>query len=329
MNLTRANPMKQITRIMAAHPSLSITLVRLLKNRRYLLFCIICVFSLGCEKSTDKDVTLINFPNNADINKIVEHNNSVILIGGNSWTYGVISKYDNQSIQLLEETDKELMALSSSGDHLYAAGFNGYLYELGDQIRFFRHDQGQIARDILIDNELLYLVGGKSYAIGYITIFNEDKRIVYNLDFPFELRSITKLGDNLFAAGFGALMQSQNGGIGWKKLAPSGDFFVSLVKVNEDICFLIGQEGLIYKSENGGTNWSSFRAKSNKQINGARIFDNTLFLFCNDGIYQTYDVLDQKWKVFDVGKTNLNDGLLIDNTLILVGDNGFIGELEI
>ena len=314
---------------MAAHPSLSITLVRLLKNRLYLLFCIICVFSLGCEKSTDKDVTLINFPNDADINKIVEHNNSVILIGGKSWTYGVISKYENQSIQLLEETDKELMALRSSGDHLYAVGFNGYLYELDDQIRFFRHDQGQIARDILIDNELLYLVGGKSYAIGYITIFNEDKVIIDNHNFPFELRSIIKLRDNLFAAGFGALMQSKNGGAGWTKLAPAGDFFVSLVKVNEDICFLIGQEGLIYKSENGGTNWSSFRAKSNKQINGARIFGNTLFLFCNDGIYQTYDVLDQKWKVFDIGKTNLNDGLLIDNTLILVGDNGFIGELEI
>lgn len=303
--------------------------VKSLKSNPFFAFLAFLFTLQSCTKSVDIDHQLVDSKTSGDINKIALFENRIIAIGGDAWTYGMILEYKSDNVQVLRETDKELIALGVHQDKFIAAGMNGFLFEIGEQIRFFQHSQGQVARDIMATEKGLLLVGGKSYSLGYITTLNAKNEVVETVEIPFELRSVNRLSDGIYASGFGAIFRSQDDGISWQKMDMDGDFFISITSTTEGLGFITGQEGLIYHTSDNGKTWNKMQSPSRKRINGAAIIRNKLFLFCNKGIYQVYDPGSGDWSTYKTGQSNLNDGLYHEGNLLLVGDDGFFAKVEL
>lgn len=303
--------------------------VKLLKSNPFFVSIVLLLIIQSCTKSVDADYQLVDSKTSGDINKIEHFEDRIIAIGGDAWTYGMILEYEADSLRVLRETDKELMALGGYENKMIAAGMNGFLFEIGDQIRFFQHSQGQVARDLMETEQGILLVGGKSYSLGYVSSLNNKNEVERTIDFSFELRSIDRFSDGIYVSGFGAIFKSEDEGASWQKLDMDGDFFISISRTAEGLGFITGQEGLIYHTQDHGRNWKKMRAPSRQQINGAEIIQDKLFLFCNHGIYQTYDPGKDNWSIYKTGHSNLNDGHYQEGQLFLVGDDGFFAIVDI
>jgi len=138
------------------------------------------------------------------------------------------------------------------------------------------------------------------------------------------------------AVGYGAILRSTDGGYTWTHIDQEGDFYHSVDFIDEQNGVIIGQAGSILLTADGGKSWEATKSPATlsssrdhflsvKYINNAEIYivgDKGLLWHSTDG--------GDSWNAMKVNTNqNLNDLAVLDGMLYLVGDNGYLGVIEL
>lgn len=186
--------------------------------------------------------------------------------GGKNWS--LFSSTDNDS--------KAIYSLAYDGNTVYAVGFDGKIYirdqagiswqkiqtpawEWFQQIRFTAPGQG-------------FITGGEGYRAGRIYRTDGAGNISLVDSFEFELVDIRFAGPQKgYACGYGAVLQTEDGGASWHLLNVKGDFFRSISCIGSEHVWIAGYNGSIIHSDDGGKNWQRQRDGNNPLLKKYRL----------------------------------------------------------
>lgn len=188
--------------------------------------------------------------------------------GGERYNTGDILKTTNSGETWLpqgENLEKALYRINFSRyDTGFIVGFEGKIYRThngGSNWNLYQLARYQPLHDIfMVNEEDGYVCGGDGFALGYI-YQTHDGGNFWSIDtFPQELRSIFFTGESTgFAAGYGVIFKTNNGGESWQLTDAAGDFFQSVTFTDEQTGYAVGYEGSILKTTDAGASWSKIR----------------------------------------------------------------------
>lgn len=164
----------------------------------------------------------------------------------------------------------------------------------------FLNKSWQPLRSIFFVNDTLgYVAGGQGYQSGILFKTTNGGATWGYRDFDEELRDVFFVNKNVgFICGYGVVYGTTNGGNTWKPLSITGDYFTSLCFVNEQVGYVVGNEGTIAKTTDGGYNWDILRSA------------NVL--------------LQKKWHIEKVVFKNTTHGYIVGDNLVATTTNGGI-----
>lgn len=307
-------------------------LTKKLQRNKFLLILVIIVSSIGCNKIDEiKNVKVLNSNTSNNLLKVIKTDNDILVFGGYNWQEGEVLSYKNNDFSPILTTDVTFLnaRYNSNNNTTTAVGLNGLHYNLSDTIKNQTNGNFQVSRDIYFGTDNDIIVGGKSYLLGYIVRISKDKKILDKIDYPYEFRAIDKIGEILYACGFGIIARSDDFGLSWHKTKYDGDFFLSIITVDNQNAYIIGQENTLFQTKDGGESWIKSRIPGNSQVNHGRLIDGSIILFCDEGLIKVKGINDTSWKQIKVSNTNINDGVMTADGLLVVGDNGYTAKIEL
>lgn len=299
-----------------------------LKTSRFLFFCLLLSL-FNCSPDFEERATeIIAHSSQGDFLKMHSNQATLTVVGGQAWDFGEIWELDNDGFNLRHRAPVSYtnVRYDHTRDAIISVGMNGIFTIITDTIRAINHREGIITRDVLPLPEYDLIVGGKSNKLGYLIGINTKVGFEPETRFDHEIRSIGRLDNTLFAAGFGIALRSNDNGQTWEILQPEGDFYVSIQTIKSHI-YLIGQEGQLQVSTDLGDSWSKIKVPANQRINYARAIGSNLHLLGEDGQVQTYNSQDQTWELLKLGDSNLFDIALYNDNLYVCGEDGYFAKI--
>lgn len=191
-------------------------------------------------------------------------------IGGYVWSRGVFVEGHSSDRECFVDSfsNKGLFDLLRTRDNRQiAVGTDGYFYSRQEgkpEWEFHRLANWDILHHVVETPRGFLASGGKSYEHGYIFIINDTYTIDTVLYFGHEISEILPLSENTYISiGWGTMQRSDDGGVTWRRLSPTGDFFASGLFQDALSGLVIGYNGTLYQTSNGGLAWKK------RQIAGA------------------------------------------------------------
>jgi photosystem II stability/assembly factor-like uncharacterized protein len=134
-----------------------------------------------------------------------------------------------------------------------------------------------------INPDTIYCCGGQNFENGIsLKSFDRNHSWTYNT-FEHELRGVTFLSKNVgLYSGYGAVFHSTDSASTFQQLPVTGDFYMSIAKLDNRSSVMCGYNGGIYKSTDSGQSWSSMLDHSSG-ITSSRHFNQVAFMDANTG----------------------------------------------
>jgi photosystem II stability/assembly factor-like uncharacterized protein len=182
------------------------------------------------------------------------------------------------------------------------------------------------------------VVGGNGYNYGIIHR-STDLGITWTMidTFDFELRDVVFTDEKTgFAAGYGVMLKTEDGGLTWDYTSAQKEFFSALSFPSPQVGYAVGRTGTIVKTTDGGDTWKRIRNGNtpspirhayskvfflNEEV-GYIVGDRGLILKTTDG--------GKKWAKFDKEtKAHLYDIFMFEEGHgVIVGDEGTVIRFE-
>ncbi|TVR77957.1 MAG: hypothetical protein EA412_09660 [Chitinophagaceae bacterium] len=243
-----------------------------------LLLLFLPVLFFSCQKLDEVSYNYIPHETNTDIT--VEdiyyvEGLGMIACGGNRYTDGLwLRKEDHEENWISDSiTDKALYKIRFVNPLFgLVIGFDGRIFRTldgGENWSLYQYGNYHPFQDISIANDtVIYLAGGKSYSNGQITKTISGGTHWESSSFEPAIRCLHFFDkDTGFAAGYGVLMFTHNGGESWHNTAIQGDFFIDMFFVDRNAGFLLGYQGKVLKTVDGGESWQTV-------LEGNRLFSS-------------------------------------------------------
>lgn len=122
------------------------------------------------------------------------------------------------------------------------------------------------------------LMGGISFYSGTLAFFDASGQASGSDSLPYEINRLRFVNTHTgFAAGYGALLKTTDGGASWQELpGASSDNFTGLYALSEKEIWLCGYNGSIYRTIDGGASWQYLRNGNNPRLKKYRLYDLVL-----------------------------------------------------
>lgn len=206
------------------------------------------------------------------------------IAAGNDWQGGaLLSTTDGgQTWQIDTTGERELSCVMyDRKGRAFACGLDGQALHRPPGARQwipFRYDYNWYRSCFFWDETAGVVVGGASFGYGYSVNFGPgnfwEKDTL--IEYPNELNTVWCTDKNTcFAAGYGWLMSSADGGHSWTRLPVTDDFFKDIHFPTPETGYLCGQYGSIWKTTDGGRNWTRLRKPLGRERFSAIWFTDT------------------------------------------------------
>lgn len=299
-----------------------------------------------CLLSCDEDVqeirlTVVNTQTSQDLCSIDVLDDEIIVVGGEVFQQGVTLIGSGQSwITDNGFSNKRLFDVDCTDSRCVAVGQDGfyYTYTAENGWMFTRLDEWDFQRAVSITQSHTVTVSGKSFALGRIYHINSENQVDTVHVVGNQMQDVTAVDDQTFVAvGYGTIMRSTDGGYDWTYLDQEGDFYQSVDFWNHTNGIIVGLSGSILLTDDGGLTWNTVKSPSTltgggrdhfikvKYINATEIYivgDAGLIWHSTDG-GNSWDAMQADVEI------NFNDIAVYENQLYIVGNDGYMGVLEL
>ncbi len=240
-------------------------------NRTPSLIILVAALFLGMTSCQPEglDTTWQERPSGTDLDLFglqFDQNGNGIAVGGKIWQSGTIVATSNEGALWTEvQTDqKAILDLSARDqDHWLATGVDGHLWERKgtDDWTFRQLPEWRVNRAVLrLPSGEIIIGGGQSFQFGFLYRLLADNSIRDLLETENLINDLAMCDSlRLVAAAYGAVFLSEDGGQSWQYLDITGDHFMAIDMVTDQIGYMVGYGGTILKTTNAWHTWSSVR----------------------------------------------------------------------
>jgi len=251
-----------------------------------------------CLLSCDEDVqeirlTVVNTQTSQDLCSIDVLDDEIIVVGGEVFQQGVTLIGSGQSwITDNGFSNKRLFDVDCTDSRCVAVGQDGfyYTYTAENGWMFTRLDEWDFQRAVSITQSHTVTVSGKSGTImrstdgGYDwTYLDQEGDFYQSVDFWNHTNGI-------IVGLSGSILLTDDGGLTWNTVkSPSTltgggrDHFIKVKYINATEIYIVGDAGLIWHSTDGGNSWDAMQADVEINFNDIAVYENQLYIVGNDG----------------------------------------------
>ena len=295
----------------------------------------------SCSKETKSiQFTQIETNTNQDLGGIDVFKGQLIAVGGEVFQRGVVlSGKDLDWVTQDSFTNKRLFGIDCNDDRCAAVGHDGfyYTYTEEDGWIYTRLSNWDFQRAVCITENHTVTVSGKSFSQGHIYHITPMHIIDTIINLQPQMQDVAAVDDSTFVAvGYGIIIRSNDGGYNWDRLDIEGDFYHSIDFIDNRHGIIVGQSGSILLTDDGGKNWNTIKRPSSISSNRAQFLSvkyintNTIYIVGDEGLLWHSEDAGQTWNALQVNTThNLNDLAELAGKLYIVGDDGYMGALEL
>ncbi len=302
--------------------------------------------TLSCKKSEQqwKDLVRVETKTSANFYSVVQSGNNVIVVGGkqfesaemlishdggNSWDYKMFNEVGKTMYDVCISPDGTIYALGYESKMLISKdnGYNWQFHQPGlwtncKAVCYPQNNMGFTVSDIAQRNSEIYAL-------------DTNVQLQSKAAYSFGLNDIEINGTTGYAAGYGVVLKTIDGGNTWNYLDIKNDNFTAIDYKNKDNIWVCGSGGSVFHTADGGSSWDNLRngnalTKKKYQLRdiyflndteGWCVGDNGVIIHTNDG--------GKNWKEYE-SQTSEDLRciyLLADGKLLVCGDNGTILKL--
>lgn len=256
--------------------------------RSFIVWCSLLVFFSSCQKEKITfTFTELSSGTNYDLNNLFFLDDSTgYVCGGSRYEKGEILKTTNGGFTWLNQSttdmSKALYKITfPSHDTGFACGYDGKIFRTFDGGNYWEYFQSSLYRPLrdlfMLNSQKGFCCGGDGFQSG-CTLSTSDAGNSWKTDTSiFEYRSIFFFNDSAgVIAGYGAILQTTDGGQHWNYTNARQDFFVSVHFVNDEVGYAIGYTGSVLKTMDGGQSWDRLR-NSNSLFESPLLFNRVIF----------------------------------------------------
>lgn len=242
-------------------------------TRRF--FCLVITPLLlfgGCRKDVLRNADAQQITHGPDVRW-----NRIVLVSDSLWLVAGGEKFERADIfltrdagaswshQSFPEMGKGIYGLDASRDGaLVACGFTSSILTTPAGTWDWRANMVPEARFYLacalLANGRKVLLSTVTYEAGQILLLDAENRVLKANDFLFGLSDLGFVDDTRgYAAGYGAVLRTDDGGENWSYTTASDDQFTALDVHGPDTAYSCGYAGSILRTTNGGRSWQQLR----------------------------------------------------------------------
>ena len=190
------------------------------------------------------------------------------IAGGRAWESGFLLSTSDGGAHWRIDTSVgvqlEHLMFNAQGDGFACGLFGLALHRpAGDSHWYtFRTDYRRHRACFFPDRQHGVVVSGESFGSGQVRAFGPQDfwRLDTLIEFPAELGDVWFSDKTtVHAVGMGWVMRSDDGGLHWRRLPLTGDFFQSVHFPSPAVGYICGSSGSLLKTTDGGRNWRFLR----------------------------------------------------------------------
>jgi len=230
----------------------------------------------GCKKDqlAPRQVVPVAVPSTLPLNKILFVNDTLgFIAGGDKYTSALLlSTADGgrswSSYQTSGGDSKSVYGLAADGNRVYAVGYEGKIYTKKtfdpDWLKLQTTEWVWFHNIAFSEPGKSFIVSGEGYRGGRIYRLDGNLSLALVDSFEYELSDIRFADARTgYACGYGAVLQTTDGGQHWDLLDIKGDFFRSISCIGNDDVWMAGYNGSIIHTADGGRTWTKQRNGDN------------------------------------------------------------------
>ena len=303
----------------------------------YLISIIVC---WSCQTGSD-DLSVVPIITNYayDFDAVAVSGKRVYAVGGDTWYEGAICKYhpDEDAVNVDRFTNKRIFDVVSTGDSLWMAGVDGYLYSgKSGPSSFYRLSEWGVIKGLIATADRLIAVGGGSFRFGLVYEIDFEGKITRSSLIDQEMQAATVGSDGrVIACGYGGLIQQLAGDTLWTPLDVKGDLFTDIGINDRGEGYVVGARGAIWHTRDGGLTWQEIKGGSrllgdNSAIECLHYDASTDRWWAAGAEGKLYALEDATWTEWNTDfNTTITDITSLDGVLYLVGKQGAMGWVKI
>lgn len=274
-------------------------------GRQYLIFLLVMA-GIGCQSIDDIPLATEQLYHDTEIylDAVAVINGAVMAVGGKTFTEARAIHYDILSEQIATDSigPKRVFGLTATTDGLLGCGLDGLMYYydgITDSFELIRSSEWQVMRDVMVHQDTIYVVAGKSLGSGYLYRLRQDYTLidvtiidqepsavvasrcghpvvsVYGgmyiyiddvwqiVDTPADFYTdvATDGAGQLLAVGLaGTIIESTDCGLTWTELVGSGRYRgLETIVYGDEHWYAGGTDGLLLRTTNRGLDWTDYR----------------------------------------------------------------------
>ena len=292
------------------------------RSTYFLLFIFLSLALIACEsESTQVEYHASNFEIIEPIRDILEHEDSVLLVGG-----------DDKGFIATSGLDMAKIALGSKrfGQPIYSAAyFNNHWY-LGMANASFQRGttlnsisplyierqnwigteyQHQVRKMVSTDSQMFAIVGGKlAFGVVYSMDIIQPDWNPYSIEN--ELRALSVLEEDgsvhVWVGGNGVMLKKELGSE-WRRLNVKEGFISAIHFFNLNDGLAVTYDGEILITSDGGESWDTkMKANGKKGVNGLKFFSNIGVIAANSGHFAISTDNGNTWGWYELSQADLD-----------------------
>jgi len=285
----------------------------------YVFLLLLLLSGLGCSrKNWDKEVEAIALPasgNGRLDGVLVDHSGRIHIVGGDRHARNDFyqSEDNGSSWQLFHYdavlySNKAVYSIAEYGDAIYCGGFDGKMFRnsgpgntswqlgLGDSWWYSFTGIG------FTPSGIGFAAGNNGFENGIIIKFSSAMQLLQVDSFPFAINDVAFVDDQVgYAVGYGALLQTKNGGATWQQLNLTDDNYRALFIADRDNIWTVGFNGTIAHITDEGRSFKKVKNGQNPLSNTDRYIDITFagnqgYAVGEKGVVMFTDDAGKHWK---------------------------------
>ncbi len=250
---------------------------------------------------------------------------------GASWTHRAFPEIGKSFYGLDSGPDGAVVACGFTSSILTAANTTlDWQVSLAPDVQFY------LASAALADGQKV-LLSTITFQAGRLTLLDAENRVLKTNDFLFGLADLAFTSNARgYAAGYGAVLRTDDGGNSWSYTTATGDQFTALDVHGSDTVYTCGYTGSILRTTDGGDSWKKLRVGGGFSQPGYAlqdvVFTNAQHGYCvgEDGLVIHTEDAGAHWAEFERFTTAhlRNVAALPDGDLLACGDGGALWRLN-
>lgn len=306
-----------------------------------LLLIFMASFLPSCKKAPQqwKEITKIETNTTANFYSILQKGNNIIVVGGKQFEKAEMmlshdggSNWEHKTFSEVGKTMYDVCAAPNGT--IYAMGYESKMLiskDSGYNWQFHQPGLWTTCKAVCYpQNETGFTVSDIAQRNSEIYSLDSNKQLQPKAAYSFGLNDIEITDQTGYAAGYGVVLKTTDGGNNWQYLDIKNDNFTAIDYKNKDNVWVCGSGGSIFHTTDGGNSWEKVRngnalTKKSYQLRdiyfvndteGWCVGDNGIIIRTTDG--------GNKWNEYESQTTEdlRCIYLLADGKLLVCGDNG-------